>query len=590
MSHPLDIQNAIALLKGEGYEIKEPTHEKIKVNNLWVDEVVFGTTPKPATYHFDLDKSFIPSSKFSLVKQAIENAINDERRLYSQGQVDAMMEDTWKAAREVNAFMDMRWTSFADYKATLPLEQKKDDKNMSTVYFDKQVLNPHSQETQAYTNWEQGFMEAANKYFKPQPEAKDNTFVWDDQLVAEFACDLRNNREKYEKEHKSWRDSMGEFKESVMQSKQSPTNPNVDFLEQSKPLLITEDGLRVYMGSRKIFVVGSDFKQWETNGASCTNNPSNKYFSTKQYADKYVTENKPQPSTPQREQEYEIIEYGYCQNNEDKPDKKYISIVVRKSDNKQFKLQDDTPKGKISKFQLSNEGKMYVHYDLGGFDYLHEVLPTPQRDWEIMTVKHNNKDEIIDVSGHLQFVAECYLKSNYSIDSVCRLSDNTVFLIGGQHFINGYMNTIKKFEISEFSKNIIVYFDGICIPYDLSELPTPTEEQTITDKPILFTTFDGVDIKEGDKYSVVWLKDFKDSKIKMWDTIFDEIAQPLLEDETWSEGAKFFSTKEAAQQYILDNKPCISLKEIKEYVGVYSSDYALENLKLIAKEKLNQKQ
>lgn len=41
-----------------------------------------------------------------------------------------------------------------------------EDKNMSTVYFDKQVLNPHAQGTQAYTNWEQGFMEAANKYFK----------------------------------------------------------------------------------------------------------------------------------------------------------------------------------------------------------------------------------------------------------------------------------------------------------------------------------------------------------------------------------------------------------------------------------------
>lgn len=50
---------------------------------------------------------------------------------------------------------------------TLNNDTVVEDKNMSTVYFDKQVLNPHPTGTQAYTNWEQGFMEAANKYFKP---------------------------------------------------------------------------------------------------------------------------------------------------------------------------------------------------------------------------------------------------------------------------------------------------------------------------------------------------------------------------------------------------------------------------------------
>ncbi len=40
----------------------------------------------------------------------------------------------------------------------------------------------------------------------------ENTFVWTEYLSVKFALWLRNDKEKHEKEHKSWRDCMDEFK------------------------------------------------------------------------------------------------------------------------------------------------------------------------------------------------------------------------------------------------------------------------------------------------------------------------------------------------------------------------------------------
>lgn len=63
----------------------------------------------------------------------------------------------------------------------------------------------------------------------------------------------------------------------------------------------------------------------------------------------------------------------------------------------------------------------------------------------------------------------------------------------------------------------------------------------------LFTTFDGVDIPVGNRipfYEIDW------SQWKIFETHFPHFAEP------------FFSTKQAAEQYILLNKPCLSVKDL----------------------------
>ena len=70
-------------------------------------------------------------------------------------------------------------------------------------------------------------------------------------------------------------------------------------------------------------------------------------------------------------------------------------------------------------------------------------------------------------------------RSDSKIKTVKRFPDNTVWSVDGSYFINGYMATLKRFELSENGK-MIVYFNGLNIGYELSELPTekaPKEEQ-----------------------------------------------------------------------------------------------------------------
>ena len=70
---PMNVENFVRL-KEQSYQ--QP--DTIEVNNLWVDEVVFGVNPVNPTYHFDLKNSFIPQHKFPAIKQAIENVLNGE--------------------------------------------------------------------------------------------------------------------------------------------------------------------------------------------------------------------------------------------------------------------------------------------------------------------------------------------------------------------------------------------------------------------------------------------------------------------------------------------------------------------------------
>jgi len=57
-----------------------------------------------------------------------------------------------------------------DFLSTIPKPKTDTVVGQSTINFDKQVLNPHPTGTRSYTNWEQGFLVAANKYAKPKTD------------------------------------------------------------------------------------------------------------------------------------------------------------------------------------------------------------------------------------------------------------------------------------------------------------------------------------------------------------------------------------------------------------------------------------
>jgi len=181
------------------------------------------------------------------------------------------------------------------------------------------------------------------------------------------------------------------------------------------------------------------------------------------------------------------------------------------------------------------------------------------------------KDNSIKSHNGVEGVLKCI---QWSIHSVKRLSDGEIFTIGDnvQYFVlnewdKSSISKIIKFTIDkDYQDNKIVIFT------DRNEIPwaylSETVRKTLTP---LFTTEDGVDIFEGDKYSYVnyLLRGFYN---------ITSHSNHALKDSM-----KFFSTKEKAEEYILMNKPCLSINEIN---SVYKNTDFIK-LKKLVQNKLN---
>lgn len=136
--------------------------------------------------------------------------------------------------------------------------------------------------------------------------------------------------------------------------------------------------------------------------------------------------------------------------------------------------------------------------------------------------------------------------NGYGIHSVKRLSDGEVFTVGDK--IKGYDND-NGFIISHIwigSSNDLVLanypknakgFNRSCFIKGAIKVKTP-----------LFTTEDGVDVYEGDKVFGI---------DRNW-KVFEFNALCKIDNELF----KRFSTKEAAEEYVLMNKLCLSINEV----------------------------
>jgi predicted peroxiredoxin len=100
-------------------------------------------------------------------------------------------------------------------------------------------------------------------------------------------------------------------------------------------------------------------------------------------------------------------------------------------------------------------------------------------------------------------------------------------------------------------------------------------DQCLKLKVKIFTTEDGVDIFENDKYSRV-------------EPGFNIYNYKACLNEKAIENVKYFSTKEKSEEYVLMNKPCLSLKDIEtSYIESFKSvEGFLFKLKELVKTKL----
>ena len=108
-------------------------------------------------------------------------------------------------------------------------------------------------------------------------------------------------------------------------------------------------------------------------------------------------------------------------------------------------------------------------------------------------------------------------------------------------------------------------------------------------EPIL-TTFDNVELFNQDVYYFIWLN--KPAHGQEINKVYKAIVRPLEEDASWSSDAVFFSTKESAEDYILLNKPILSLNDLISVWGnnkdfdVYKESPMFKNFKNLAKTKM----
>jgi hypothetical protein len=193
-------------------------------------------------------------------------------------------------------------------------------------------------------------------------------------------------------------------------------------------------------------------------------------------------------------------------------------------------------------------------------------------------VFRNHKSCILTIRDYED---ELLNNSDYNIYSVKRLSDGEIFTLGDKvkqrNVVHNNVFNIRKFEMDANKEHLLVISNGGIRLHKI-------EHYT----PILFTTKDGVNIFKGNEYWFVvesehsFLNSYKPLKhICDW----DNTEKPPL-------GYVQFSTKEKAEEYILWNKPCLSLNDVASiYPGVNKNhsntpSHQAERLKELVKSKI----
>ena len=258
---------------------------------------------------------------------------------------------------------------------------------------------------------------------------------------------------------------------------------------------------------------------------------------------------------------------------------------------KKLPFENSPEIGYISKPKAGANGAHYWNHNwFDPKDYPEFWEKAVEKDYEILSFKAKTDVEqyrILDTDTGLYKYFDSSVKIKYSkeyliqegsyqIHSVKRLSDGEIFTLGDKVDSTisdlGGTTDITGFKIMNNELKVGLRHLGY---YPLSTIILP--------KNPLFTTEDGVDIFEGDKYYFVITSSFLQGT---------NIAREKKGPKDYPL-YKYFSSKEAAEEYILMNKPSLSIKEIAPLFGQYHLDNSIsalnrltEKLKEIVKSKL----
>lgn len=257
--------------------------------------------------------------------------------------------------------------------------------------------------------------------------------------------------------------------------------------------------------------------------------------------------------------------------------------------------------GDIVEYIIPSSGTIYQYYCVKKSIGISGVLPEDypefwgeviEKEYEILSllIRRSDKHEIRDMNGYDEdYILSLEKCDGNKIHSIKRLSDGQIFTIGDKcHLSNGnyYGFKLKEFKFItngyqglEKHRNKTWLKLGIVSSLHKDPVFFYLEDMIKTKIP-LCKSADGVDIYEDD--SVVsldkegWITRNQDYRFKTID----------VEESYYL----FFSTLEAAKEYILMNKPCLSLQDVMNSTFEVWDEKkkALNELKAVVKSKLPQ--
>ncbi len=209
-------------------------------------------------------------------------------------------------------------------------------------------------------------------------------------------------------------------------------------------------------------------------------------------------------------------------------------------------------------------------------EYYQEVI---EKDYEILSLARlcTIKPTITDVSDYGDGYIEALLKCDKARIHSVKRNDGEIFTIGDR-LDEKCFRKLSRHSLSEGIHDNIITKIAI-VKEHASEVAGHLEIQNgklmfsasnkwnnlnvllseaIKYKQPLFTTEDGVDIFEGDTFYYVKFKENRNSYGRVFEIVIADRPGCIYEPQY----EKYFSTKEKAEEYILMNKPVLSLNDI----------------------------
>lgn len=221
--------------------------------------------------------------------------------------------------------------------------------------------------------------------------------------------------------------------------------------------------------------------------------------------------------------------------------------------------------------KLGSHGK-YL-YDVNRYpEFWQEVV---EKDYEILS--YQSKDKIIAPATN--FAIEISKPGHWNIHSVKRLSDGEIFTIGDKIVEQNELSKIEYFEIR--GEDLFLRINHQITKGSSTILIISNFKKY---KQSLFISEDGINIYDGDR---IWCVSNELDDLHDLYTLYEGKAATFPENSI--NMAIYFSTKEAAEEYILMNKPCLSVNDvIKNFVWFKDSanesvDLTIKSLKELVK-------